>query len=222
MSRIATHLSKLVANVECTDSMSGFFMVRRSTFDLSVRGFSTQGFKILLDVIASSPKLPRIKELPYTFGVRRHGDSKLDALVTLEYVNFILDKLFGRRLPPRFIVFSIIGGLGVFVHMAVLTIFHAIGTPFVYGQSLATVAAMTFNFFLNNLLTYRDSRIKGAWPMLRGLLSFYAVCSLGAVANIGIANVLFERDYRWWLSAIAGIIVGVVWNYAATSIFTWR
>jgi dolichol-phosphate mannosyltransferase len=222
MSRIATYLSKFIVSVECTDTMSGFFMIRRSTFDESVHGLSGQGFKILLDVLASSPKAPRVKELPYTFGIRQHGDSKLDALVTLEYANLILDKLFGRWVPPRFIIFSAIGGLGVFVHLSALTLLHYAGAPFVYGQSFATFVAMTFNFFMNNFLTYRDRRIKGTWPIFKGLLSFYAVCSLGAVANVGIANVLFERDYAWWLSGIAGIAVGVVWNFAATSIFTWR
>lgn len=134
ISRFATQLSKFVTSVECTDSMSGFFMIRRSTFELSVRSLSPQGFKILLDIIASAPVAPRIKELPYTFGLRQHGDSKLDALVTLEYLNLVLDKLFGRWVPSRFIMFSAIGGLGVFVHMTVLVLLHAIGATFLLGQ----------------------------------------------------------------------------------------
>ncbi len=222
ISRVATYISKFITSVQCTDPMSGFFMMRRSAFDITVRNLSGQGFKVLLDIIASSPTAPRVRELPYVFGVRQHGDSKLDALVTLEYVNLVLDKLFGRWVPSRFIIFAAIGSLGVVVHLAVLTLSHIVDEPFVYGQSAATIVAMTFNFFMNNLLTYRDRRIKGAWPVVKGLLSFYAVCSLGAVANVGVANVLFERNYAWWLSGIAGIALGVVWNFAATSIFTWR
>ncbi len=222
ISRVATWLSGFITSVECTDTMSGFFMIRRSTFDAAVRQLSGQGFKILLDILASSPTPPRVKELPYTFGIRQHGESKLDALVTLEYINLILDKLVGRWIPVRFIIFSAVGGLGVVVHMAILTTAHVLGEPFLLSQSLATIVAMTFNFFLNNALTYRDKQLKGTWPLLKGLLSFFAVCSLGAVANVGIANVLFQRSFTWWLSAIAGIIVGVVWNFAATSIFIWR
>jgi dolichol-phosphate mannosyltransferase len=222
LSRIATYLSKFIVSVACTDALSGFFMIRRSAFDQSVRNLSAEGFKILLDILASSPAAPRVKELPYTFGLRQYGDSKLDALVTFEYVNLLLAKLFGRWLPTRFIIFSAVGGLGVLVHLSVLTVLHFAGAPFVYGQGLATLVAMTFNFFMNNLLTYRDRRIRGTWPLLLGLLSFYAVCSLGAVANVGIANVFFERKYAWWLSGIAGIAIGAVWNFAATSIVTWR
>lgn len=222
ISRFATYLSGMITSVQCTDPMSGFFMIRRSTFDAAVRQLSGQGFKILLDILASSPTTPRVKELPYTFGTRQHGESKLDALVTLEYINLLLDKLVGRWVPVRFIMFSAVGGLGVAVHMAVLGTSHLLGESFLLGQSLAAITAMTFNFFLNNMLTYRDKRLKGPWPILKGLLSFFAVCSLGMIANVGIANVLFERSYTWWLSAIAGILVGVVWNFAATSIFIWK
>ena len=123
-------------------------------------------------------------------------------------------------MPARFILFMAIGGLGVLVHMAVLTtLLKAEGLTFIVGQSTATLVAMTFNFFLNNMLTYRDKRLKGVWPLLGGLLSFYLVCSVGAVSNVGIASFMFSQSYSWWIS---GIVVGAVWNYAASSVFTWR
>ena len=90
------------------------------------------------------------------------------------------------------------------------------------AQTVATVTAMTFNFFINNVFTYRDKRLKGFWPLLWGLLSFYLVCSAGLVSNVGVANFLFGREFSWWLSGIAGILVGAVWNYAASSVLTWR
>jgi dolichol-phosphate mannosyltransferase len=40
----------------------------------------------------------RIVEFPYTFRSRRHGESKLDPLVSLEYVQLLLDKIVGRWL----------------------------------------------------------------------------------------------------------------------------
>jgi dolichol-phosphate mannosyltransferase len=221
MSRLATRLAQAVVGARLSDPMSGFFMLRRATFDAAVRNLSAQGYKILLDIIASQPAPPRIQELPYVFGVRRHGESKLDTLVALEYGQLLLDKTVGRFVPVRFVMFAAVGGLGVLVHMAVLALMLAAGVVFFSGQAIATVVAMSFNFFLNNWLTYRDRRLKGLRAVAYGLLSFYAVCGLGAVANVGIANVLFERDYAWWLSAIAGILVGVVWNFAATSVFTW-
>lgn len=223
ISRIATELSRFVIKADLTDPMSGFFMLRRSVFEGAVRNLSIQGYKILLDILASTKSSPRIKELPYVFGLRQHGESKLDALVTLEYLNLLLDKMFGGVVPVRFIMFAAIGGIGVFVHMAVLGGLLKTGiADFLAAQTTATIAAMTFNFFVNNVLTYRDKRLRGFGPVLIGLLSFYAVCAVGAVANVGIANVLFHEHYSWWAAGVAGILVGAVWNYALSSIFTWR
>jgi dolichol-phosphate mannosyltransferase len=79
---------------------------------------------------------------------------------------------------------------------------------------------MTFNFLLNNLLTYRDQRLRGM-RLLTGLVSFVAICSVGVIANVGVAAFAFERDYTWWVAGGAGALVGFVCNYAATSVFTW-
>ena len=223
ISRVATRLSRLVVKVDVSDPMSGFFAIHRRVFDAVVRRLSIQGYKILLDIITSAPKPLRIREFPYIFRSRQHGESKLDPLVSLEYVQLILDKLIGRWLPVRFMLLMAVGGIGVIVHLAVLTTLFAIaGAEFVVAQSVATVAAMTFNFFLNNIFTYRDKRLKGFWPLLRGLLTFYLVCSAGLVSNVGVASFMFVREFSWWLSGVAGILVGAVWNYAASSVLTWR
>jgi len=223
ISQIATRLSRLVVKVKISDPMSGFFVIRRDLFDTVVRGLSVQGYKILLDIITSSPSSLRIREFPYVFRSRQHGESKLDPLVSLEYLLLLLDKMVGHWVPVRFILFMAVGGMGVIVHLAVLTVlFEVASTKFVIAQSIATMAAMTFNFFLNNVFTYRDRRLKVVWPVLRGLLSFYLVCSAGAVSNVGVASFLFVRDFSWWISGVVGILVGAVWNYAASSILTWR
>ncbi|MGE0665828.1 MAG: glycosyltransferase [Sphingomonadales bacterium] len=223
ISRTATRIARLIIRADLSDPMSGFFMLTREAFAGSVRHLSGQGYKILLDIFASHPSGLRLRELPYQFRTRQHGESKLDALVTWEYLMLIADKLFGGVVPVRFLMFLIVGGIGVFVHFAVLSVLlKGAAVGFQAATIAATVAAMTFNYFVNNLLTYRDRRLKGVWANLKGLFSFYVVCSLGAVANVGVATALFERDYVWWGAGLAGVLVGSVWNYAATSLFTWR
>lgn len=220
ISGFAARLARLIIAAELTDPMSGFFMISRSAFERAVRRLSGQGFKILLDLFASTPVAYRFKEIPYVFSQRQHGESKLDSLAIWEYLMLLLDKLFGRYVPVRFVSFAAIGGSGVVVHF--LTLYFALKTvDFPIAQALATVVAMTSNFVLNNMLTYRDRRLVG-WRFVTGLGSFYAVCSLGAVANVGIASAAFAHHYTWWLSGLAGAAVGVVWNYAVSSIFTWR
>ncbi len=220
ISGFAARLARLIIAAELTDPMSGFFMLSRPAFERAVRRLSGQGFKILLDLFASTPVPYRFKEIPYVFSQRQHGESKLDSLAIWEYLMLLLDKLFGRYVPVRFISFAAIGGSGVVVHF--LTLYFALkAVDFPAAQALATVVAMTSNFVLNNMLTYRDRRLVGR-RFVTGLGSFYAVCSLGAVANVGIASAAFAHHYTWWLSGLAGAAVGVVWNYAVSSIFTWR
>jgi dolichol-phosphate mannosyltransferase len=222
MSGFATRLSRMICKTDIADPMSGFFMLRREVFEGALRRLSGQGFKILLDLLASSPQPVRVKELPFEFRQRRYGESKLDTLVAWEYMMLIADKLVGHVVPVRFALFALIGGLGLLVHLAVLWLTLTFAAAnFTAAQTVATVVAMTSNFFLNNLFTYRDQRLRG-WRALRGLLSFYAICSLGAVANVGIASYVFAHDEVWWLAGVAGVIVGSVWNYAVSSVFTWK
>ena len=220
-SRFATRLGHLVVPPQLKDPMSGFFMIRREAFMASVRGLSSIGFKILVDLFASSPKPLRFVEIPYEFRDRFSGESKLDALVAWEYLLLLADKLVGRWIPVRFLSFALIGSLGVLVHLAVLASLYGSGTlHFVPAQAAATAVAMVFNFFVNNSLTYRGSRLRGR-ALLPGLASFVLGCSVGAVANVGVAGYLFEHAQGWIPSALAGVVVGAVWNYAVTSFYTW-
>ncbi len=222
MSRFATQLSKFVAGAELSDPMSGFFMIRRTAFLAVVRKLSGLGFKILLDIVASSPKTLKVVEVPFTFREREAGESKLDTQVLWEFMMLLLDKKFGKYVPVRFLSFAMIGGFGVVVHFAVLTLlFQALGVSFAWSQGVAATVAMVSNSALNNVLTYRDRRRKG-WGWFVGLASFIAVCSLGALANVGIANYMYEGDTAWALAALVGIIVGAVWNYAVTAVYTWK
>ena len=222
ISDLGTRLSRLVVKADLHDPLSGYFMMRRPAFEAAMRQLSGQGFKILIDLFASSPYPLAFKELPFEFRRRQHGESKLDTLVAWEYVLLLLDKLVGHVVPVRFALFSIIGGLGLFVHLAALAlVLKALGADFTLAQSVATIAAMTSNFFLNNWFTYRDRRLHG-WRLVRGLLSFCLLCSVGAIGNVGIASYVFHTAQAWWLAGIAGAIIGSVWNYATSAVFTWR
>jgi dolichol-phosphate mannosyltransferase len=223
ISMIATQLSRLVLKQHhLTDPMSGFFMLKRSAFDQVARNLSIRGYKILLDIVASSPATLQIKELPYVFRVRQHGESKLDTLVILDYLTLLLDKLVGRWVPVRFLFFAAVGASGVAIHMAILATLLWFGNTFIIAQAAATLTALVSNFFINNALTFRDMRIKGPVPLLLGLLSFAAISAVGAIGNVGVASFLFTQHYAWWVSGLCGILVGAVWNYAASSVITWR
>jgi dolichol-phosphate mannosyltransferase len=184
---------------------------------------SAVGFKILIDLFASSPEPLRARELPYTFKPRRAGESKLDSSVALDYLTLLVDKMVGHLLPIRFVLFVFVGSTGIVSHLISLWFFvSVVQIPFVVSQSFATVLAMIGNFVLNNLVTYRDQRLSGL-SFVTGLISFLAICGIGAVANVGIANLLYGGHHsNWLLSGLAGAAISAVWNYSVTSVLTWR
>jgi len=219
---LATEVAKRVLGVKVADPMSGFFMIRRDRFEQLAPQLSTQGFKILLDIIATARGELRTTEVPFTFGSRLHGESKLDSMVALDFLGLVLAKLTHDVISLRFILFGMVGSIGLIVHLTTLFVAHEIFTmPFAEAQALGAFVAMTSNFILNNFLTYRDQRLKG-FAILRGLLLFYVVCSVGLFANVGVAFSVYDQEPIWWLAGAAGALMGVVWNYAMSGLFVWR
>jgi len=218
ISGFATRLARLITAADVADPMSGFFIIRRHAFDAAVRQLSGQGFKILLDLLASSPRPLKLQEFGYVFRNRLHGTSKLDTMVAWDYLMLIADKLLGRVLPARFLLFGLIGGVGVGVNLLILRFCLPLG--FQRAEWVATLAAIVSNFALNNALTYRDRRLHGV-RALRGLAIFTAGCAVGAIANVGIASALVRTE-SWWLAGLAGAVLGAVWNYAIASTYVWR
>lgn len=222
ISGFATQLCSRLLHIPLKDPMSGFFVLSRDLLDQSVRGLTGRGFKILLDIFLSAGRPLRFAEIPYTMRSRVHGASKLDTLVAWEFLMLLLDKLVGRFIPIRFIMFVTVGFIGALSHVAVLGMMtRVLEYPFLTGQAIATVMAMTVNFFLNNLLTQRDRQLRG-WQLISGLASFYLACTLGASINIVLAGFLFGHGIPWWMSGVLGAVVGSVWNFAITSCFTWQ
>ena len=221
-SQLATEVAKRALRVEIADPMSGFFMIRRDRFEQLAPQLSTQGFKILLDLVATARGELRVQEIPYSFSSRLHGESKLDSMVALDFLGLVLAKLTHDVVSLRFLLFAMVGSIGVFVHFATLYIvLKGFDQPFAVAQGCGALLAMTSNFVLNNFLTYRDQRLKG-FAILRGLLLFYLVCGVGLAANVGVAFSVYAQEPIWWLAGASGALMGVVWNYAMSGLFVWR
>jgi dolichol-phosphate mannosyltransferase len=221
ISRVATRITHSVLGISLSDPMSGFFMLRRDKFDEIVPRLSPAGFKILLDIVTAAGHL-RIAEQPFVFGTRHAGESKFNVQVGLEFIGLLFAKLSGGFVDPRFIFFVIVGAFGLVVQLAVLKVALLSDLSFPVSQSVATFAAMTSNFLLNNELTYRDRRLKG-WSMVRGFIAFCLFCAAGALTNVGLASWLFSAEREtWWFAGAAGAVMGAFWNYAMSSLFVWR
>src|SRR5208282_4143829 len=191
--------------VKLSDPMSGFFMLPRALFEQLAPSLTAQGFKILLDLVLSAEVKLRVIEVPAEFRKRLAGESKLDVLVLTQFAGLLMAKALG-------------GGVNLLVLVGGR---EALGLGFATAQIAGTLVAMVFNFQLNNQITYRDQRLRG--PRLwRGLLLFMVVCGIGAVANVGIARVLYQTHTYWTVAGAVGAVIGVVWNYAVSATLVWR
>lgn len=221
LSGFANAIARRITGVDLTDPMSGYFMLPTATARALVPRLSGIGFKILLDLLATADSPMTVKEFPLNFSKRREGESKLDRAVLFDFLAGLYDKTLGRVIPTRFALFGTVGALGVVVHYAVLGALLAVAAAFWQAQLAAVITAMSFNFWLNNWLTYRDKRLKGWGEVLRGWAGFCLTCAIGAFANVAVATFLNQQGVFWALAALAGILIGSVWNYALSSRFVW-
>ena len=221
ISRGSSAIARRVLGVSLSDPMSGFFMIRRTEFNALAPQLSSQGFKILVDIVASARGKLRIAEVPFVFRERQHGESKLDARVAIDFAALIVAKLTNDMVSFRFLMFCAVGLTGIGIHLAFLQVCAMQGLSFAKAQIVATLGAIAWNFVLNNALTYHDQRLTG-WPFITGLIRFTLICSVGALSNVGIASWIYDYDSDWWHAGIAGAVMGAVWNYLVSSAIVWK
>jgi dolichol-phosphate mannosyltransferase len=222
VSRWANALVRGLLGIELNDPMSGHFMIRREAFEALAPAISSQGFKILLDILASAGGRLRTLELPSSFRERQHGESKLDSKIALDFAALVTAKLTNDAVSARFLLFCLVGLTGIAVHLSILSVLVAAATlSFGTAQALATIAAIAWNFVLNNLFTYRDQRLTG-WHFLTGLIRFQVICAIGAISNVGIATWIYDYDSVWWIAGLGGAAIGTVWNFVVSAAFVWR
>ena len=222
MSRLSHVAAHAITKVELSDSGSGFYMIRRDVVEGLAPRLSSQGFKLLLDIMTTARGTLRAAELPYTFRERQHGESKLDSHVVLDFAALLVAKLTNDAVSFRFLMFCFVGLTGVVIHMAALQVaIEPLALRFGVAQVAATVLAVCWNFALNNMLTYRDQRLSG-WRFLTGLLRFQLICAVEAISNVGAAAWLYDYQQNWWLAGLGGALMSAVWNYVVSAAFVWR
>jgi dolichol-phosphate mannosyltransferase len=219
-SKLANRLARLALRADVSDPVSGFFMVRRPIFDEVAPKLSVQGFKILFDLIASRSSPVRIVELPYSFRARHAGTSKMDSMAVADYLGLVLSKLSGNLIPPRALLFFVVGASGLIVNLVAAKLFIGMGLSFPIADTVAAILAMTSNFLINNEVTYRDRRLRGV-RLIIGYARFCALCGVGLIANIAVANLIHETLHLDSASIVAGAIFGAVWNYGSTAVAVW-
>jgi dolichol-phosphate mannosyltransferase len=208
--------------VPVSDPMSGYFVMTRAYFDEVAHGLSGVGFKVLVDLLASARRPVRVGEVGYRFRPRAHGVSKLDIVVEIEYLQLLFDKLTGGLIPPTYLLYALVGSAGMLFNFLVAGLLLRVrGLEFVQAQAAGALLAVALNFFLNNALTFRFARMRGA-RIVTGLLLFYVVCAIALVAQLAVAASLQRFGVHWVPATVAGIVIGSVWNYTIAAQLVWR
>lgn len=90
--RVISSTARMMARplTTASDPMSGFFGLQKKYLtQADPHAINSQGFKIALELLAKLP-LPQDKaigEIPFSFGVRTEGESKLSGKVIIQYLN---------------------------------------------------------------------------------------------------------------------------------------
>ena len=221
-SQYAIRITQKLLKIKINDPMSGFFMAKKSSLVPLLSKLQPNGFKILADILATSKGDLLTKELGYEFKKRNAGYSKMNFSIILELFGLILSHLSFGIISIRFVLFGFVGFSGVIVQLISTYFFFKIVTlSFFYSHLISIFITMTSNFYLNNSLTFKDHSLAGR-SFLKGLISFYIVCSIGAFANIAVAEKIFNSIEIWYIASLTGALVGALWNFIFSSLFTWK
>ena len=136
----------------------------------------------------------------------------------------MLNKASGGRIPVRFIFFALVGLTGVAIHLA--TVNAALAVPdvtFMVAQSIAVVVAMTSNFLHQQRHHLSRRQAEGLLAAAAGPALFLSGLRLRRRGQCrrrrpGSTSI----DHVVWISALAGVIMGSVWNFTLSSLFVWR
>lgn len=219
-SKIATLLARPFTRAR--DPMSGFFALRRGTFERG-RDLSPVGYKIGLELLVKC-RCRHVAEIPIHFADRRLGESKLGIKEQWNYLRH-LKRLFDYKYGPlsRFVQFCVVGASGVIVDLGCYALLLGADVAFIVARAMAICAAMTWNFWFNRYVTFSYSR-RGS--IAHQYWQYLATCALGAALNWSASVSLtmsssFFNDHKS-LAAIVGILTGTVCNFLIASRWVFR
>lgn len=209
----------------CSDSMSGFFAVRREivqNIDLD-----PEGYKILLEILVKCD-YDSIAEIPYRFKERERGESKLTVGEYQSYVEHVLmlsTVSFGTALARksravvRMLEFFSVGACGALVNMGTFAVFsYGFNTHFLISGIVAFIVALNFNFIGNYMITFnrpetnlRRTYVKFNLVSVVGLI-LYSITLTGAVEVAQLPELIANG---------VAILVGAIFNFVGSEKFAF-
>ena len=198
------------------DPVSGFFALRREVVD----GIELNpiGFKILMEVLIKG-RYDKVVEVPFTFGLRKAGESKLSGKTMVSYLKHVYRLMRWEGELDRIIKFTLVGLSGVLVNEGFLWAFVSfLGWDKILANIPATELAILNNFTWNDLWTFRDLKRKPLW---RRILTFHIAALTGAVVQWIIYAGLVYVGLHYLVANLVGIVVSFVVRFLVNRHVTW-
>ena len=217
-SRVATLLARPLTHV--SDPMSGFFALRRQTFEAGSE-FNPVGYKIGLELIVKC-RCERVVEVPIHFADRRFGESKLtlrQQLLYLAHLWRLYAFKFGVWTP--LVQFLVVGALGMLVNLLLLTLLTSLEVPARTAVAVSILGAMATNFALARRL---GSAVAPRAGLGQQLVSYVAATTPGALVNYLATLAALARLPAWPVQAAAllGIAAGAAFNFTASRYLAFK
>ena len=220
LSAWGNRLANIFLGRRLSDPLTGYFATSRKLFLKSIPRMNADGFKIFFDLLFYN-RAAAVREVAFDFQPRLHGESKLQFFVLWLLVCDMASKLTLGLIPPKLVSFMSVGFIGFSVHFSILYAVLGAGSEFWVAQTVATVCAMTFNFTINNILTYSTNQLRGL-AFFKGLLLYSAIASFGIAANVSTAQLTYSHYKSYvWLAALVGIVIDIVWRFVMSSRVIW-
>jgi dolichol-phosphate mannosyltransferase len=235
----ATGIARYGLNVkEVRDPMSGFFALPRHV--LKDIEFNTQGFKILLEILVKKQRHVTVKEIPYTFTIRKYGHSKLDFKVFVDYTRAVWSLYkYGRRSQKRLETsehrgsvlflskaarFFTVGATGLVVNFLVSFLLSN-GTLanfwYVQATAIGIAVSITTNFLLNKIWTFEDKKFSVLYTLKQyGLFLIFS--SLGISMQLTLVYLMVESGMSYNLSLICAVAAASISNFILNKKWTFR
>ena len=220
ISKVGIKIAHFFIPKTVTDPLSGFFLAKSPiVVDLS-KNLYKGGFKILFDILMLNKNL-RVDEVKIEFGQRQGGESKLGIATFYHVIGQIIENLSKGLLSSSFVVFMMVGAIGLVVHLLVLNSLISFDIQFFWSNTAAIFVSLVNNYLLNNTITFGGLHTT-FWSKLTGFVKYSLANSFSLVANIGVAGYLFMGDYGVIASAIGGVISGTFLNYFMSREYVFR
>lgn len=241
LSKLGIYLSKIILGLNITDPLSGYFVVRKSVFFELSHLINAKGFKILLQILGRKKNI-QITELPYSFGKRINGETKLTGEVAIDFLAELLSLRLKRNISSRFIRYSIIGLTGIFINILgqiscniflnveektlINNEYSLPGIAVIFGFILSVLS----NFYWNNMWTFKEKKIEGLFKNIKGFFRYLLITLIGFLIQIsvwrfsleGLISLLSFHSFFLYFANIIGIFCATTWNYYISKNFMWK